>query len=78
MKRFDLISPAMELRLALENLQNRLEQVTSEWDDCVAAEFRTRHVEPIEPIVRRALEAAERISGVVGQAVRACDEPHRS
>ena len=70
MRRWDLIAGAARLELAFRTLRATWDDVREQWDDAVAVEFEHKVLEPLEPRVRRTLEAIKQMSGILASAER--------
>jgi hypothetical protein len=74
MRRWDLHSGASKLDLALESLRLADAEATHHWDDITHQEFQEKYLEPLEPRLKRAAEAVQRLAEVVARAQRECEE----
>ena len=72
MQRWDLNSGAMKLGLALKSLQAAQQTVEELWDDEIRRNFHEQYLTPVEPMVRRMLEATHRLAAVLAEADREC------
>jgi hypothetical protein len=73
MKRCDLVTDAGRIRHALETLQVSWQEVAEEWDDVVSRRFCERHLEPMAPKVKLALDAIERMHVIMTEMQRDCE-----
>ena len=74
MRRWDLHSGAAKLDLAFESLRLADVEATHYWDDNTRSEFREKYQEPMEPRLKRAVEAIQRLAEVLARAQRECNE----
>ncbi len=74
MRRWDLHSGASKLDLAFESLRLADAEATNHWDDITHHEFKEKYLETLEPRLKRAVEAVQRLAEVVARAQRECDE----
>jgi hypothetical protein len=72
MRTWDLNSGAAKLEMALEALQEAAAASMDEWSDDSNRMFQEKYILPIEPRVRRAMEAFRALAEVLGRAQRAC------
>lgn len=70
MRKWDLIAGGARLELAYRNLMGTWDDVREQWDDAVAVGFEQKVLIPLEPRVKRALEAIKHLSGVLAAAER--------
>lgn len=74
MKNCDLETGASRIRRGLEELELSWVESTSEWNDEVSQAFAERHLEPIVPIVKTALDAIGRMDTILRSAQRDCEK----
>ena len=74
MRRWDLHSGASKLDLAFESLKLADAEAAHHWDDKARCEFQEKYLEPLEPRLKRAVEAARRLAEVLDRAYRECDD----
>lgn len=72
MRLWDLSSGAGRLEQAMKELTNAQLRIVDQWSDQTYHEFREHHLEPIDPLVRRTLEAVRRMAEVLAKAERDC------
>lgn len=68
MKHWDLSGGAARLEDAFETLRRAWLEASDHWADQTARDFRKQHLDPLEPRVRRALDAVRRIDELFGRA----------
>ena len=68
MKHWDLSGGAARLNDAFETLRRASLAASEQWADQMAREFREQHLDPLEPRVRRALDAVRRMDELLGRA----------
>ena len=73
MRKWDLTTGAARLDLALRSLQRAWNDAHEQWDDETAAAFHEKFLQPLEPRVRRAMDAIQRMSEVFAGAERELD-----
>jgi hypothetical protein len=74
MKRCDLLTGASRIRHALENLEVVWQQRADSWNDVVSQEFAERHLEPMMPKLKMALDAIGRMQQLMTEVQRDCEE----
>lgn len=74
MRMWDLHSGASKLDLAFESLKAADAEAAQHWDDKARSEFQEKYLEPLEPRLKRAVEAARRLAEVLDRAYRECDD----
>ncbi len=74
MRKVDLLSSASQIRHALENLQTVWDQSSEEWEDGVSRQFREKHLEPMIPRVKLALDAMARMHEMLKKAQQDCEQ----
>jgi len=72
MRNWDLNAGAARLELATKELKKARLRIGTEWDDQAYREFQEVYIEPLEPVLRRALEAITRMADVLSKAEREC------
>jgi uncharacterized protein YukE len=65
---------AAKLEMALEALNHARSQVASQWDDSTHRSFDEQFLVPVEPKVKRALEAIRHLAESIAKAERECSE----
>jgi hypothetical protein len=75
MRGCDLGSGANKLGLALRDLQLAWHATGHAWRDTARYQFETKYLVPLEPEVKRAVDAIGRLEQVLAEAYRACDDP---
>ena len=73
MKNCDLDTGASRIRRALENLELAWAEASSEWNDEVSRAFCERHLEPMVPVIKTALDAIGRMDNTLRSAQRDCE-----
>ncbi len=73
MRKWDLNTGAARLDLALRSLQLAWNDAGELWDDETSRAFREKYFHPLEPRVRRAMDAIQRLSEVFSAAERELD-----
>ena len=74
MRRWDLHSGASKLDLAFESLRLADAEATHHWDDKAHHDLQEKYLEPLEPRLKRAVEAIQRLAEVLDRAQRACED----
>ncbi len=77
MKAWDMSGGAARLEESFEALRRAWLEASEHWDDQTARDFRAKHLDPVEPRVRRALDAVRRIDELFGRAYGALSDPDR-
>jgi hypothetical protein len=72
MRLWDLNSGAAKLEMAMDALMEAAALSLEEWDDQTNRSFQEKYVLPLEPRVRRALDAIHRLAEELDKAQRAC------
>ncbi len=67
-----LSSGRTRLQGALKELQVRWGQVQAKWDDVARQKFEQRHLQPLEPKIRNAIGAMEKMHAILAKARRDC------
>ena len=73
MRSWDLTTGATKLYEATKALQAAQSAVASQWDDKTSHDFQEEYLAPLEPRVRRTLEAVRRLAEVLEKARRECE-----
>jgi hypothetical protein len=73
-RKCDLTTPAGRIHHALKELHAVWHQHTIEWNDAVSRRFRDEHLEPMIPQVKLALDAISRMSLLIDEVERDCEE----
>lgn len=74
MRRWDLHTEASKLELAFELLRSADAEATHHWDDSTHREFQEKYLGPLEPQLKRAVGAVQRLAEVLARAQRECDD----
>jgi hypothetical protein len=74
MRPSDLYTSAAHIRDAFEDLQTAWQDAAGAWNDGVSRRFCETHLEPLGPIVKQALEAMSRMSHLVNEMHRQCEQ----
>jgi uncharacterized protein YukE len=72
MKPWDLTTGTARLASAWEALQKAQAAVTAQWNDLSHEHFQDNYYRPLEPKVRRALDAVRRLDEILRKAEREC------
>ena len=72
MKPWDLNSGAANLEDAMKTLQEVRSDTAELWDDQTYRKFQEEYLLPLEPRVRRVLDAIHRLAEVMARAERDC------
>jgi hypothetical protein len=72
MRGCDPASAAAKLEAAMEALQLARAEVAPQWDDPVSRDFEKQFLAPLEPKVKRALEAIHHLVETLSRAERDC------
>lgn len=62
------------LQYARERLELQWRAACEHWQDAVAQQFEREHLEPLDPKIRSALQAIERLAEVLRRAELECSE----
>lgn len=73
MRAFDLTTASARLDMAIQALAMARNEVQEIWNDQALAQFREEYLDPVDPKVRRALEAIRNLSQVLSAAQRDCE-----
>lgn len=74
MRRFDLHTGMAKLQTSLDTLRGQWQETADSWRDDVRHKFAENYLDPIGPTIKIALDAAQRMATVVGEAERDCEE----
>ncbi len=74
MRSADLYTSAAHIRDAFDDLQTAWLDASANWNDQVSRSFCENYLEPLGPIVKLALDSMARMSQLVDQMYRDCDE----
>lgn len=74
MSQFDLLTPAVRLDMAMQALQAANSEVKLYWNDRMNWQIQQEFLDPLEPRVKRALDALRSLAEVVNAAHRQCEE----
>ena len=72
MRGWDLTTGSAKLDLALEALQQAGAAVSEHWDDATYRSFQEEYLLPLEPVVKRTLDAIKRLAEELRKAEREC------
>jgi hypothetical protein len=61
-----------KLNIALKDLRVKFERTQDAWDDIARDGFQKRHLDPLEPCVRTALAAMDKMTQMVNRAKNEC------
>jgi hypothetical protein len=73
MRKCDLSTGAGRIRHALEHLETVWNEREAEWNDAVSLGFQRRHLEPMIPRIKLALDAIGRMSLLISEVERDCE-----
>lgn len=73
MRKCDLSTGAGRIRHALEHLQTVWNESSAEWNDAVSRNFAERHLEPMVPQLKLALDAIGRMDLLIKEVERDCE-----
>lgn len=73
MRKSDLYSGAALIRTGLQQLEQTWEAATEEWHDDVSRKFRERHLEPLLPEVKLALDVISHMQLLLDEIHRDCE-----
>jgi len=65
-------SARTRLKTSLKELQVRWDQVRARWDDVQSRDFEKTFLEPMEPRIRSAMTAMEKMEGILARVRRDC------
>ena len=74
MRYWDLNSGAAKLDLALDSLRAARVEASRSWQDTTSQKFDEAYLLPLDPRMRKTLDAVHRMSVLLTEARRACDE----
>lgn len=72
MKTWDLTTGAANLEDAMKTLATARSETAELWDDETNRKFQEEYLAPLEPRVRRVLDAIHRLAEVMARAQRDC------
>ncbi|MCA9235348.1 MAG: hypothetical protein KDA44_07740 [Planctomycetales bacterium] len=72
MRTCDLDTEAARIRDAVDDLRIAWGEVSDYWNDDVSRAFCERHLEPLGPAFKTALDSMSRMAQLVGQMEREC------
>ena len=72
MRIWDLHTGASNLEEAMESLQTTRTETMMQWDDETNRKFQEEYLAPLEPRVKRALDAVHRLALLLARAEREC------
>jgi hypothetical protein len=61
-----------KLQAALKDLRIKFDRSQDAWDDAARDRFQSTHLEPLEPAVRSALAAMEKMADLLARARNEC------
>ncbi len=70
MRTWDFHTPAAKLDLAMQTLQDAQHTAEDDWDDQAMRDFQQDYLEPLKPMVRKAIDAIHRLQTVLQKAER--------
>jgi uncharacterized protein YukE len=73
MRHGDLSSGAAQLEAAMETLRLAREEVAARWSDDASRAFAEEFLRPLEPRMKRMLDAIHRMAEALNSAQRECD-----
>jgi hypothetical protein len=74
MRGCDPDSAAAKLEMAKESLDHARAQAASQWDDPMSRSFEAQFLVPMEPKLKRALDAIHHLAEMISKAERDCSE----
>jgi len=72
-RHWDITGGAARLELAAEDLKAARAEASRSWHDATSRKYDETYLLPLDPRVRRALDAIHRLAEVLNQAQRECD-----
>jgi hypothetical protein len=72
MRGCDPSAAAAKLELAMETLSRARIEALSLWDDEMSRDFEAQNLAPLEPVLRRALDAIHHLAELLSKAERDC------
>jgi hypothetical protein len=69
----DLTTGANKLLLSYQALKLAWNNTAEQWRDSVRAEFEATYLEPLEPEIKAAVDAIQRLDQVLAQAYHECE-----
>ncbi len=73
MRKCDLTTGAGRIRHALEQLETVWNENSVAWNDAVSRNFQERHLEPMVPRLKLALDAIGRMGLLINEVERDCE-----
>ncbi|HEX4412322.1 MAG TPA: hypothetical protein VH107_01755 [Lacipirellulaceae bacterium] len=73
MRKCDLSTGAGRIRHALEQLETVWNERDGVWNDAVSQSFQERHLEPMIPRIKLALDAIGRMNLLISEVERDCE-----
>lgn len=73
MRKCDLSTGAGRIRHALEQIETVWNENSAEWNDAVSRNFQERHLEPMIPRLKLALDAIGRMALLMNEVERDCE-----
>ncbi len=74
MRGCDPASAAAKLEMALETLNRARAEAAPQWDDTMSRSFEKEFLAPLEPKIKRALDAIHHLTETISKAERECSE----
>lgn len=74
MRPWDFDTSSARLRKATEALQNNWQEASESWSDGVSEKFCEKHLEPIGPAIKLALDAVGRMQQLMNQIQHDCEQ----
>lgn len=78
MRQADFVSPAARLEDAITRLEHAWQNTKEHWSDPVSQTVEEEYLIPLHNQVTLMLDAISKVSGVMGQAERACSHQRES
>lgn len=73
MRKCDLTTGAGRIRHAMEQIETVWNENSAEWNDAVSRNFQERHLEPMIPRLKLALDAIGRMALLINEVERDCE-----
>ena len=73
MRKCDLVTGAGRIRHALKTLEVVWHESSDQWNDAVSRRFRERHLDPMIPDIKLALDAISRMHVLMDEVQRDCE-----
>ena len=70
----DVQGAVARLTDAFDSLRAAWAESGASWDDSASRRFEKERLEPLDPIIRRAIHSIQRLAEVLAQAERECSE----